>query len=78
MGKFVKTSGKPNTVISYRPGETASSDGVTDKLVSVTTTLTCNPYLPIPFPAINVPGLNAPMTFSVSSERPMENPDYAP
>ena len=31
--------------------------------------------LPIPLPFANVPGLNGPMTFSIQSERPMENPD---
>ncbi len=77
MGHFVKMTGNPVTVISYRNGETAQSDGVTDKLVSVTTTVVCNPWLPIPFPVVQVPGINAPMTFAVSAERPMENPDYA-
>jgi hypothetical protein len=77
MGKFVKMTGNPVTVISYRNGETSLSDGVTDKLVSVTTTVVCNAWLPIPLLGLQVPGLNGPMTFSVTAERPMENPDYA-
>jgi hypothetical protein len=76
MGKFVKMTGEPVTVLSYRTGE-SQPDGVPDKLVSVTTTVVCNAWLPIPLPVVQVPGLNGPMTFSVTAERPMENPDYA-
>ncbi|MDP3506989.1 MAG: hypothetical protein Q8T09_03290, partial [Candidatus Melainabacteria bacterium] len=75
MGKFVKVSSPPSTLISYRDGE--STTGVTDKIVSVTTTLACTPFLSIPLPVFNIPGLNGPMVFSITSERPMENPDYA-
>ena len=75
MGKFVKVASPPTTSISYRDGE--STTGVTDKIVSVTTTLVCTPFLSIPLPVFNVPGLNGPMAFSITSERPMENPDYA-
>jgi hypothetical protein len=66
--------GSPVTTITYRNGETGS-DSVTDKTVTVTTTVICTPFLTIPMPYINVPGLNGPMTFSIMSERPMENPD---
>lgn len=82
MGKFVKMSGTPTTVISYRDNGTPTTDSgsnkVVDKVVMVRTTITCNPFLPIPIPMVNVPGLNGPMTFMISSERPMENPDNAP
>lgn len=71
MGKFVKLSGYPSTQIGYRDGESG------DKIIKVSTTVTCNPFLSIPLPIANVPGLNGPMTFTVISERPMENPDYA-
>ena len=76
MGHFVKMSGSPQTKVAYRDGETGS-DNVTDKIVTVTTTVICNPFLTIPVPAVNIPGLNGPMTFSITSERPMENPDDA-
>jgi len=76
MGKFVKMTGSPTTVISYTSGQTGS-DNVTDKVVSATTTVVCNPFLTIPLMGMNIPGLSGPMTFCVYAERPMENPDYA-
>jgi hypothetical protein len=83
MGHFVKMSGDVNTVITYRNGEHSTDSGnsnVQDKVVQVATTVTCNPFLPIPFPSgvLSVPGMNGPFTFTVFSERPMENPDNAP
>jgi len=77
MGKFVKQVGPIKTVVSYRSGE-VGSDKVTDKIVSVSTTLNCSPFLPIPLPLVDVPGLNGAMTFQITSERQMENPDNAP
>ena len=71
MGKFAKVQGYPKTDVSYRSG---SGD---DKIVQVSTTITCMPFLVIPLPISNVPALNGPMTFTVATERPMENPDYA-
>lgn len=75
MGKFVKQSGTPQTQVTYRDGEQDGNDKVTDQIVSVQTTVICNPFLTIPIPVWGVPGLNAPITFVVLSERPMENPD---
>lgn len=77
MGKFVKISGYPKTDIYYRKGHTDASKSE-DKIVMVQTTVVCNPFLHIPLPVVKVPGLNGPMTFAVSAERPMENPDFAP
>lgn len=77
MGRFVKLSGQPRTVVGYRDGAASPDGSSTDKIVSVATTIICNPFLPIPLPVANVPGLNGPVTFTVVSERPMENPDYA-
>ncbi|HMW90472.1 MAG TPA: hypothetical protein PLC15_05190 [Candidatus Obscuribacter sp.] len=77
MGRFVKLSGYPSTNVSYRNGVADASNNQ-DKFVTVSTTLTCNPFLPIPVPVLNVPGLNGPMTFTVTSECQLENPDYAP
>ncbi|MBZ0187523.1 MAG: hypothetical protein K8F91_14845 [Candidatus Obscuribacterales bacterium] len=71
MGKFVKIIGYPETFISYRNGEEG------DKFISVATTITMSPFLKVPFPVVDVPGLNGPMTFTIVSECPMENPDYA-
>lgn len=79
MGRFVKMVGSPQTNITYRNGETApDKNNSTDKLVMVETKVVCSPFLPIPLPVVNVPGLNGPFTFDLTSERPMENPDYAP
>ncbi len=83
MGHFVKMTGTPNTVITYRNGESSTDSGnsnVQDKVVQVTTTVSCSPFFPIPFPSgmLNVPGMNGPFTFTIFSERPMENPDNAP
>lgn len=77
MGKFVKMASYPQTEVFYRDGTTDQSKSE-DKIVMVRTTVVCQPFLPIPMPVVNVPGLNGNMTFTVSAERPMENPDYAP
>ncbi len=80
MGHFVKMQGPPTTVVTYRSGQNSTDSGnnaVVDKVVRVTTTVVCTPFLPIPLPVANVPGLNGPMTFTISAERPMENPDFA-
>jgi len=74
MGHFVNMTGSPVTDITYRDG-TTEGDGVKNATVTVKTTVVCNPFLPIPLPFANVPGLNGPMTFAIQSERPMENPD---
>lgn len=76
MGKFVKSQGYPHTVVSYRDGQTTGN--VTDRIAVVQTTVVCHPMLSIPLLGATVPGLNAPMAFSLSSESTMENPDNAP
>jgi hypothetical protein len=81
MGHFVKKEGAILTQVGYRAGQKSSESGnnaITDRVVRVTTTVKCTPFLPIPLPVANVPGLNGPMVFTVSSERQMENPDFAP
>lgn len=77
VGVFVKTTTTPHTSVSYRNGQQDPQTKVVDKFVDVTTTVTCQPFLTIPFP-VSVPGLNAPMTFTMTSEAQMENPDNAP
>lgn len=76
MGRFVKIVGYPQTNVTYRTVQTGGGKNPDDKIVIVSTTVVCNPFLSIPLPVLNVPGLNGPMTFTVVSERPMENPDY--
>jgi hypothetical protein len=70
MGHFVKMTGQPTTNVSYFPGASP------DQIVLVKTTVVCNPFLPVPVPMLNVPGLNGPFTFEVASQHIMENPDY--
>ena len=78
MGRFVKISGYPHTDITYSAGTAESGkDEIVDQMVTVATTVQCNPFLPIPLPLVNVPGLNGPMTFQIVSQRQMENPDNA-
>lgn len=80
MGHFVNMSGSPQTDVTYRDGQQESGAGntnVEDKIVRVRTTVTCNPFLSIPF-FVNVPGINAPFPLVVFQERPLENPDHAP
>lgn len=43
MGQFVKMSGGPQTTITYRDG-LEGADKVTDKIVTVTTAVVCNPF----------------------------------
>jgi hypothetical protein len=76
MGKFVRTEGYPQTSVSYRDGQTTGN--VTDRIAVVQTAVVCQPTLSIPLFGTSVPGLNAPMSFSISSESTMENPDNAP
>jgi hypothetical protein len=71
MGHFVKMTGTPATVIKYIAGDPP------DQFVQVTTTVVGNPFLPVPLPCVNVPGLNGPFTFQITSQCQMENPDYA-
>jgi hypothetical protein len=78
MGKFVKIVGYPNTQISYSAGQKETgADQITDQIVTVSTTVVCSPFLPIPLPLVNCPGLNGPMTFQITAQRQMENPDDA-
>lgn len=84
MGRLAKLDGYPVTDVSYRQGLAATSsgngdpnNGVVDRIVNVSTTVKCKPFLNIPLPGINVPGLSGPMVFELRSERTMENPDYA-
>jgi hypothetical protein len=76
MGKFVRTEGYPQTSVSlsrwsdHKQRHRSHCRGA-DLVV-------CQPTLSIPLFGTSVPGLNAPMAFSISSESTMENPDNAP
>lgn len=76
MGHFVNMSGNVDTEVGYRDGET-ENNGPKDTIVRVKTTITCKPFLSIPF-FVNIPGINAPFPLVVFQERPLENPDHAP
>lgn len=75
LGAFVNVIGNPNTSISYLDGETDAT-GTQDKYVVVTTSVTAHPFVTLPF-VIPVPGLSAPMTFTISTRRMLENPHFA-
>jgi hypothetical protein len=79
MGKFVNMTGNINTDVSYRNGQQESGAGATDAqdvIVRVRTSVTCNPFLPIPF-FFGIPGINAPFPLVVFQEKQMENPDFS-
>jgi hypothetical protein len=76
LAVFVKVMGSPNTTISYRDGQ-SNGNNTTEKIVIVNTTVDCAPLIFLPIPIMKVPGLNAPMRLSPTSERPMENADNA-
>jgi hypothetical protein len=76
IGKFVKVTGYPKTQVKYRDGIKDSTTQITYKVVTVTTTVKCEPFVKMPW-FTPVPGMNAPMEFNVTSEAQMENPDDA-
>jgi hypothetical protein len=76
LGKFVNLVGPPNTEISYKLGQ-IDQNKVQDHMVTVTTTCSIKPFVPVPI-IPNVPGLSAPVTFTISSDRLLENQDNAP
>jgi hypothetical protein len=65
LGKFV---GLTAETVAHPDGPQRSGDPLT---VRLTTTTTVKPFLSIPF-FFSVPGLNAPMTFSMTSSRLQE------
>lgn len=71
MGQFVDLDGSPETKVSYQ----ASSDTAQDQYVTVSTKFVLKPFISVSatfLPA--VPGLNAPVTFTLENTRPLENP----
>lgn len=73
LGRFCKLQAPPQTTVTYKDGLAG------DKIVVVTTNITASPFLNIGIPFLPaVPGLNAPVTFTYSSEHIVENPENAP
>ena len=66
VGQFVGVVTTPDTDVKYIDGEGE------DKIVIVTTSITCRPFLTLPwfFP---IPGLTVPSTYSITSRRILEN-----
>jgi hypothetical protein len=74
MGAFVNVIGAPDTTVDYKAGE-SDITGTQDRYVIVTTKLTAHPFLTLPFP-VPVPGMSAPMTFTIQTRRLLENPHF--
>lgn len=62
LGKFVKVSGYPRTNVSYRN----NGDSTFEKLVIVSTSVVCLPFVFIPIPIAKIPGLNSINSLSVA------------
>ena len=74
MGQFVDLEGSPDTNVTYQGG----ADTTQDQFVTVKTKFVLKPFISNSatfLPA--VPGLNAPVTFTLENTRPLENPSNA-
>jgi hypothetical protein len=67
VGQFVSTPQLPVTSVTYRHVE-----GLKNDLVTVSTMVTVKPAFTLPFFS-SVPGLGAPITYTISNERLVEN-----
>jgi hypothetical protein len=76
LGKFVNPVGTPDTQVTYQLGS-SDVNNTQDHYVVVVTKCSIAPILPIAF-FQNVPGISAPVDFTISSQRLMENQDNAP
>jgi hypothetical protein len=74
VGQLAMSNVTPTVKINYHNGEDTPTG--TDVYANVVTTFTVRPLLFIPF-FPGVPGLGAPMEWTISGERLMENPHYA-
>lgn len=75
-GRFVKIIGNPSTVVTFEQDATSRRSGARPK-VKVQTTVVCEPLINYPLPWLQVPGLNCPMSLSVSSAREVKVVDNA-
>lgn len=74
LGAFVVAAGDPQTELKYFAGST-DKNGTQDQYVEVITTVTARPFLTCPF-FFPVPGMSAPVTFTISNRRMVENPHF--
>lgn len=75
VGAFVDLNQElPTTVLRYEKGQ-MGANGVQEQFVYVTTTFQLRPFISNDNPPFsNVPGLTAPLNFTIESSRPLENP----
>lgn len=71
LGRFVNVQMPVETDVSYENVTDSGLGGVQDEFVQVKTTVVATPFLTIPF-FPGVPGLGAPVTLSLASERLLE------
>jgi hypothetical protein len=74
LGAFTLASGKPETQLTYFDGA-KDTNNTQDKYVEITTTVNARPFMYCPF-FFSCPGLNAPVKFTVSNRRMVENPHF--
>jgi hypothetical protein len=74
LGAFVQSQGDPKTNLAYFAGA-KDGNGSQDQYVEVTTTVTARPFVTVPF-FFPVPGMSAPVTFTISNRRMVENPHF--
>ena len=74
MGAFVDLNGLPFTAVSYKEGERAANM-VEDQYVLIENRFSLKPILTVTFPGFpELPGLNAPLVFTMQGQRLLENP----
>lgn len=72
LGQFVNLAAPVKTKVAYVAAGSPVNPGMQDQYVQVTTTIITAPFLLVPiFPG--VPGLGAPVTFQIASERLLES-----
>jgi hypothetical protein len=76
LGRFVQLVGFPATSVTYKMGQ-IDQNNVQDKIVQVVTTASISPLVFVPF-GPSMPGLSAPVTFTLISDKLVENQDNAP
>ncbi len=73
LGRFCKLAQPVDTQVIYKTGVAG------DKIVVLTTSIVVSPLVNIGIPFLpGVPGINAPVPFSYTSEHVVENPENAP
>jgi len=76
LGRFVQLVGVLTTSVTYKMGQ-VDQNHVQDKIVEVVTTASISPLVTVPF-GPSMPGLSAPVTFTLTSDKLVENQDNAP